>query len=67
MMYKMNKRACVTINTPNGSTNKFQVERIVKQGTVLGPALCSSSTAEFADENVGGVAVGTLRIGALVC
>ena len=66
MMYKMNKSASVTVNTPNGCTNQFCVERIVKQGTVLGPGLCSSSTAEFADENVGGVAVGSLSIGSLL-
>ena len=66
MMYKMNKMASVCVNTPHGRTNQFQVERIVKQGTVLGPGMCSSSTAEFADENVGGVAVGSLSIGSLL-
>ena len=66
MMFKMNQYANVTIKTPNGLTDKFGVERIVKQGTVLGPDLCSSSTAEMADENVGGVGVGSLNIGALL-
>ena len=56
----------MTINTPHGKTSQLTVERIVKQGTVLGPDLCSCSTAELADENVGGVAVGSLSIGSLL-
>ena len=66
MMFKMNQYANVTINTPHGKTDKFGVERIVKQGTVLGPDLCSCSTAEMADENVGGVGVGSFNVGALL-
>ena len=66
MIYRMNKNANVTINTPHGKTSQLTVERIVKQGTVLGPDLCSCSTAELADENVGGVAVGSLSIGSLL-
>ena len=66
MMFKMNQYANVTVNTPHGPTEKFGVERIVKQGTVLGPDLCSCSTAEMACENVGGVGVGTFNVGALL-
>ena len=66
MMYRMNKEANVTINTPHGRTSEFKVERIVKQGTVLGPDLCSCSTAEIADECVNGVTVGSLSIGSLL-
>ena len=66
MIYRMNQHANVSINTPHGRTGKLEVERIVKQGTVLGPDLCSSSTAEMADENVGGVAVGSFSVGTLL-
>jgi hypothetical protein len=38
----------------------------VKQGTVLGPDLCSCSTAELADENSGGVSVGSFTIGSIL-
>ena len=66
MIYKMNHYANVTINTPHGQTSRIAVERLVKQGTVLGPDLCSCSTAEMADENIGGIAVGSFDLGTLL-
>ena len=65
LIYNLNKRAIVTVQTPQGETAKFETEPIVKQGTVLGPVLCSSSTAEYCDYNVG-VCMGTINIPSLV-
>ena len=54
LIYKMNLTAKIKIKTPYGISNTIVCPRIVKQGTVLGPDLCSSSTAEVSDEKVGG-------------
>ena len=61
----MNKRARVVVQTPHGQTAQFITDPIVKQGTVLGPMLCSSSTGEHCDENPG-VAIGTLFLASLL-
>ena len=54
LIYKMNLTAKIRIKTPYGISKTIVCPRIVKQGTVLGPDLCSSSTAEVSDEKVGG-------------
>ena len=54
LIYKMNLNAKIRIKTPYGMSNTIECPRIVKQGTVLGPDLCSSSTAEVSDEKIGG-------------
>ena len=59
LMYNLNKRALVTVKTPFGNTPIFATDPIVKQGTVLGPVLCSSSTGEYCKYNVD-VVIGTL-------
>ena len=51
IMFKMNEKAVVTVNTPMGKSDEFTKDRIVKQGTVSGPPMCSTSTAEFAALN----------------
>ena len=61
LMYNLNKSATVTVQTPYGETSAFQTDPIVKQGTILGPSLCSSSTGEYCDINPG-VCVGNLII-----
>ena len=33
ILYEMNKRSIVTINTPFGETGNIEIEEIVKQGT----------------------------------
>ena len=53
LIYNMNKQASVTVQTPCGVTNSFETDPIVKQGTVLGPTLCSSSTGEYTGQNIG--------------
>ena len=35
MLYSLNKRAEITIQTPVGKTKEIEVKELVKQGTVL--------------------------------
>ena len=65
LIYKMNENANVTVQTPFGPTAKFRSDPIVKQGTILGPNLCSSSTGEYCGINPG-VCVGNLVIASLL-
>ena len=53
------------VKTPFGDTTSFDTDPIVKQGTVLGPVLCSSSTGEYCTKNIG-VAIGTLVLASLL-
>ena len=67
LMYKLNEHSTVQVKTPHGITKPFSTPRIVKQGTVLGPMLCSSSTAEVVEfKTTGGASIGKVNIGALV-
>ena len=65
LIYNLNKKASVTIQTPFGPTPVFHTDPIVKQGTVLGPNLCSSSTGEYCGQNIG-VCVGNAIISSLL-
>ena len=65
LIYSLNKKAIVTVQTPFGETRAFETDPIVKQGTVLGSVLCSSSTAEYCGENVG-VKMGDTSISSLL-
>ena len=65
LIYSLNKSATVTVSTPYGVTSAFRSDPIVKQGTILGPNLCSSSTAEYCGINPG-VCVGNLIISSLL-
>ena len=65
LIYSLNKNATVTVQTPYGETSPFKSDPIVKQGTILGPSLCSSSTGEYCDINPG-VCVGNLVISSLL-
>ena len=63
---RLNETAEITVKTPVGNTSAFEVENIVKQGTVLGPLLCSASTAECCEEHLrGGVSIGSTSIRSL--
>ena len=46
MVLEMNKKARIEMATPFGKTEELKKERIVKQGTILGPIMCCSSTAK---------------------
>ena len=62
-LFNMNKRAVIQVKTPFGLSDPFTQECIVKQGTVSGPPMCSTSTAEFvARNNVRGFPVGFIII-----
>ena len=65
LIYNLNKQACVVVKTPVGDTSIFRTDPIVKQGTVLGPCLCSSSTGEYCGRN-SGVSVGSTLISSLL-
>ena len=59
---KMNETVKMVVNTPHGRTNERSLRCIVKQGSVLGSNLCSSSTGELADERTTGVNIGLVNI-----
>ena len=61
LIYKLNERAIVTVNTPYGKTIPFEAEQIVKQGGVLASNICSASTGEFCDQD-DGVTVGLMLL-----
>ena len=65
LIYNLNKQAKFVVQTPFGLTSVFKTDPIVKQGTVLGPCLCSSSTGEYCGKNVG-VSVGSTIISSLL-
>ena len=53
LIYKLNEKAVVTVNTPYGRTSPFVVDQIVKQGDVLASNICSVSTGEICDQDFG--------------
>ncbi len=53
------------MQTPVGMTEPFETDPIVKQGTVLGPTLCSSSTGEYSGQNIG-VNIADVTISSLI-
>ena len=53
LIYKLNERAAVTVNTPYGRTTPFEVDQLVKQGAVLASNICSVSTGEICDQDEG--------------
>ena len=65
LIYNLNKQAKITVKTPYGSTRQSVLEDIVEQGTVLGPILCSTSTAEYCENNIG-IAVFNAIVSSLV-
>ena len=49
LVYKLNEHAKIIVFTPFGETRMFEVDDIVKQGTILGPILCSILTGEYCE------------------
>ena len=67
LIFRMNELSRIKVKSPHGMTDSFQCPRVVRQGTVLGPTLCSSSTAELCNRNhSGGVLVGSMTINDLI-
>ena len=48
-VYKLNEHAKIKVFTPFGETRMFEVDDIVKQGTILGPNSCNISTEEYCE------------------
>ena len=65
LIYNLNKKAEVIVTTPHGLSDSFETDPIVKQGTVLGSALCSSSTGEYCGMNKG-VPIGNMMLSSLL-
>ena len=61
LIYKLNVRATVTVNTPYGRCNPFTTEDIIKQGAVLSSNLCSVNTGEICNLDQS-VAIGSVPI-----
>jgi hypothetical protein len=58
----MNEQVNMIVNTPHGMTKQRSLKNIVKQGSVLGSNLCSTSTGELAAESGTGVNIGLVNI-----
>ena len=65
IIYLLIKNCNITVNAPFGPTERFTVEKLVKQGTVLGSVLCSTSVCEYCKDEVNldqGTFVGKVEI-----
>ena len=51
LIYKMNHKAMIVVNTPFGDCNPISVENISRQGTVLGPVLNNCSLDKVCHES----------------
>ena len=47
MLYEMNKKSNIVIETPVGMTDSITMHEIVKQCTIYGPKLCSMATEKI--------------------
>ena len=65
LVYNLNKKAHVVVQTPYGLTRPFETDPIVKQGTVLGSSLCSSLTGEYCGINAG-IDIGGMLLSSLL-
>ena len=62
----LNKECNIVVKTPLGFTNEAEVKSIVQQGSVSGGVLCSASTGEVTQQDLGaGCQVGLATIKAL--
>jgi hypothetical protein len=67
-IYEMNKQTLIKVKSPLGVCQGFSRPTIVKQGTVFGPLICSTSTAEFVSKNrnVRGFQIGNSSINTVI-
>ena len=49
LLYKLNKNNSISVKTPYGLTERFNVENIIMQGTVFGPIACTASISKLGD------------------
>ena len=67
ILQRLNETCNIVVKTPVGTTEEFEMTSIVQQGSVSGGALCTASTAEIANEDLGkGYQIGTTILKALV-
>ena len=66
LMYRLNEISSISVKTPFGHTERFTANDITKQGTVMGPPLCSASLGEVLDDLEGGASVGKVNIPAIL-
>ena len=62
LIYELNKKANIVIETPAGKTKEIKVSDIVKQGTVFGPQLCCINTSKVNEINEKNITVITPKI-----
>ena len=65
LIYCLNKSASVIVKTPIGNASDFEVDLLVKQGTILGAAACCASTGEYCGKNKG-VNIGETNLSSLL-
>ena len=66
MLYQLNRNSDVTVKTSVGTTATFNVKKLVKQRTISGTCLCSTSTGEYpVFNNESGIIIQDLKIGPL--
>jgi DNA-binding protein len=53
LILSMNEKAKIVCKTPSGLTSPFTVERLVKQGSVMGSSLCGVQTGEYGNDVCG--------------
>ena len=46
MLYRINNRAEIVVETEVGNTDTFEIKEVVKQGSIFGPTMCSATTAK---------------------
>ena len=46
MLYEMNKKAEIIIDTTAGQTESISIKKIVKQGSTFEPIMCCASTSK---------------------
>ena len=51
LVWEMNRRAKIVVDTPVGEIDQFDSRNTVKQGTVYGPVMCGVSTSRV--NNIG--------------
>ena len=68
IIYEMNKQTMVKVKTPYGTCEGFSRPTVVKQGTVFGPVICSTSTAVFVHRNreARGFQIGNMSINTVI-
>ena len=47
MLYSLNKRVEIAIQTSVGETKEIEVKELVKQGTIFGPLMCCENSAQI--------------------